>query len=132
MPFVPCFPAFFALLISLGQQGLIILRFKSGPILGPSRLISYSPIKLLEFSFQPIRKRCCCRQLLLLHTEKPLMRSRVLVLRWIYFASTEEDYCLKGMHFANCRSKQHHSLYKEFPLKRFCSVYENSHLFRPF
>ena len=26
-------------------------------------------------------------------------------------ASTEEDYCLKGMHFAIRRSRQHHSLY---------------------
>ena len=29
--FVPCFPAFFDLLISLGQQGLIILRLYNGP-----------------------------------------------------------------------------------------------------
>ena len=32
-------------------------------------------------------------------------------LRCNYFTSTEEDYCLKGMHFAICRSRQHHSLY---------------------
>ena len=29
--FVPCFPAFFDLLISLGQQGLIIIRLHNGP-----------------------------------------------------------------------------------------------------
>ena len=29
--FVPCFPAFFDLLISLGQKGLVILRLHNGP-----------------------------------------------------------------------------------------------------
>ena len=29
--FVPCFPAFFDLLISLGREGLIILRIYNGP-----------------------------------------------------------------------------------------------------
>ena len=32
--FIPCFLAFFYLLISLGQQGLIILRLKGGFTLG--------------------------------------------------------------------------------------------------
>ena len=32
---------------------------------------------------------------------------------WIYFVSTEEDYCLKGMHLAVCRSGKHHSLYQK-------------------
>ena len=27
------------------------------------------------------------------------------------FVSIEEDYCLKGMHFAICRTGKHHSLY---------------------
>ena len=65
--FVPCSPTFFDLLISLGQHGLMILRLESGPALGPRRVIPYSPIKLLEFSFQPIRTHfsdncCCCIQ----------------------------------------------------------------------
>ena len=64
MSFRPLFPASIDLLISLGQQGLIILRLKNGPTLGPRRVIPYSPIKLLEFSFQPIRRHfsdsyCC-------------------------------------------------------------------------
>ena len=66
--FKPCFPAFFNLLISLGQQGLVILHLRSGSNLGPHRVIPHSPIKLLEFSFQPIRKnysdsgRCCIQK----------------------------------------------------------------------
>ena len=43
--FTPSFLAFFDLLISLGQKGFIILRLKW------CRVIPYSPIKLLEFSF---------------------------------------------------------------------------------
>ena len=62
--FIPCLPAFFDLLISLGQQGLITLRFKGGPTLGSRRVIPYSAIKSIKFSFQPIRRHysesCCC------------------------------------------------------------------------
>ena len=43
--FVPCFPAF------LGQERLITLLLNSGPTLGPRRVVPYSPIKSLEFSF---------------------------------------------------------------------------------
>ena len=42
---VSCCPAFFDLLILLGQQGLIILLLKSRPNLGPHRVIPYSPMK---------------------------------------------------------------------------------------
>ena len=57
MPFCPMFPAFFGLQISLGQQVFITLQLKSGePSLGPRRVIPYSLIKLLEFSFQSIRR----------------------------------------------------------------------------
>ena len=43
--FVPCFHAF------LGQEGPITLLLNSGPTLGPGRVVPYSPIKSLEFSF---------------------------------------------------------------------------------
>ena len=49
--FRPLFLAFFDLLISLGQQGLITLLLKSGYNLGPRRVVLYSPIKLLGFSY---------------------------------------------------------------------------------
>ena len=49
--FIPCFPAFFGLLISLCQLGLLILLLKSGSNLGPRRVIPCSTIKLPEFSF---------------------------------------------------------------------------------
>ena len=46
--FVPCFPASLDLLMSLGQQGLIIILLKSGPTLGLRRVVPhYSPIKVL-------------------------------------------------------------------------------------
>ena len=35
----------------LGQEGLITLLLNSGPTLGPRRVVPYSPIKSLEFSF---------------------------------------------------------------------------------
>ena len=54
---VPCFPAIFDLLIPLGLWGLIILLLKSGLNLGPRKVIPYSPSNLLEFNFQPIRRR---------------------------------------------------------------------------
>ena len=43
------------------------LLLEGGSSLSPCREISYSPIKLLEFSFQPIKRRyldscCCCIQ----------------------------------------------------------------------
>ena len=64
--FASCFPAFFDMLISLGENGPMIFLFKSGPNLGPRRMIPYSQIKLLGFSFQPIRSRYldgrCCLQ----------------------------------------------------------------------
>ena len=40
--FVPCFPAFSYLLISLGQWGLIVLLIKSGLNLGQRGVIPYS------------------------------------------------------------------------------------------
>ena len=55
--FVLCLPAFFDLLISLCQMGLIILRLKSGPTLGLRRGIPHSPVKSLEFNYQPIRRQ---------------------------------------------------------------------------
>ena len=54
---VPSFPALFDLLISLGQLGLIILLLESGSTLSALGVIPYLPIKLLGFSFQPIRRR---------------------------------------------------------------------------
>ena len=48
-------PAFFDLLISLGQQGLITLLLQSGPNSGPRSMILYSSIKLLELRLQSIR-----------------------------------------------------------------------------
>ena len=73
----PCFPAFFDLLISLGEKGLMILHLKRGPNLGMRCMTPYSPIKSSEFSFQTIRRRysdirCFCTQ------KKPLIRSGVL------------------------------------------------------
>ena len=41
VPFMPCFPAFFDLLISLGQWGFMILRLKGGPTLGARRGVPY-------------------------------------------------------------------------------------------
>ena len=42
----------------------MILRLKNWPNFGPRRVNPYSPIKLLEFSFQSIRRHfldsCCC------------------------------------------------------------------------
>ena len=86
-----------------------MLLLKSGPTLGPRRVIPYSPIKQIEFSFQPIKRRyldinCCCIQ-------KRLMTPRVLAALMDLFVSTEEDYGLKDMHFAICRSRKHHSLH---------------------
>ena len=52
--FVPCSLAFFDLLITLGQGGLITLHWKSGANLGPLGMTPYSPIKLLEFCFQTV------------------------------------------------------------------------------
>ena len=49
--FVPCFPAFFNLLISFGQKRLMISLLKRFPNLGPLGLIPHSSIKLLEFVF---------------------------------------------------------------------------------
>ena len=49
--FVPCFPAFFDLLISLGQKKLIIVLLKRGPNIGRRRVFPYSLIKLLDFCF---------------------------------------------------------------------------------
>ena len=76
MSFCPSFPAFFDLLISLGQYRLIILLLKGGPNLAPHTLMPYSPMKLIEFSFEPITSCnldiCSCLIL------KPLMRPRVL------------------------------------------------------
>ena len=110
MPFHPFFPAFLDLLISLGQRKLAILRLKSGPNLGPRRVILYSPIKLLEFSFYPIRTcsldSCCC--FIQKEVDEEL---EFLQLRWIYFVSTEEHYCLNGMHFSIYRSVKHHSCF---------------------
>ena len=63
------FSCFFNLPISLGQQ-----RLKIGQNLGPQRVIPYSPIKLLELGFQPVRSRymdSCCIQ-------KQLMKPYVL------------------------------------------------------
>ena len=40
-PFRPFFPAFFDLLTSLGQLGLVILLLKCGPNFGPCRVIPY-------------------------------------------------------------------------------------------
>ena len=44
-----------------------MLLLKSGPTLGPRRVVPFSPIKLLNFSLQPIRRCCldsccCCMQ----------------------------------------------------------------------
>ena len=47
--YVPCFPAFFDLFLSIGQQGLVILLLKNGPNLGLRSVILYPPVKLLEF-----------------------------------------------------------------------------------
>ena len=79
------FPAFFDMLISLDQHGLIILPLKSGPKLGPRRVIPYLPVKLLGLSFQPIRRRyshrcCCC-------IKKPLMKSGILAASMDLFCS---------------------------------------------
>ena len=39
------------------------------------------------------------------------MRPRILVAEMDVLVSIEEDYCLKGKHFAICRPGKHHSLY---------------------
>ena len=49
--FALCFTAFFDLLISLGQKGLITFLLKGGSNSGLHRVIPYSPNKLLECSF---------------------------------------------------------------------------------
>ena len=54
----------FDLLISHLPMGTHNLLLKSGSTLDPRRVIPCSPIKLLEFSFQPMRRRyvdsfCC-------------------------------------------------------------------------
>ena len=56
-PSVLCFLRSLICWMSFRQKGLIILLLKSGPSKGPSRMIPYSPIKFLQFSLQPIRRR---------------------------------------------------------------------------
>ena len=65
--FVPCFPASFDLLMSLGQKGLMIVLLHSWHTLGLRKVVLHSPIELLEFIFQQImgphlHSYCCCIQ----------------------------------------------------------------------
>ena len=86
-----------------------MLLLKGGPTLGPRCVILYSPIKLLEFSCQPIRRSyldscCCC-------IPKSVGELELSQQQLISFIFTEKDYCLKGIYLVINVSRKHHSLY---------------------
>ena len=65
IPFCPLFPCVLCFTDITWSKRLTTLLLKSGPNLGSRKVFPYSTIKLLEVSFQPVRRRylksrCCC------------------------------------------------------------------------